>query len=266
MRSSAGSKRHAFGAVASPMSDDFLVTIAVGRRSAVPVPGRRSAAELGADELTARSSAAVLGVVHPPAHARGCGSGTASRRARRTARRRRRGCGPSSRRIARPPTGTINRGCSNRSSHSRQNEQSSCSRGSGPIAAARRDTPRIAPCDRGAVEHPVEVVLVEPEPAAQRLAGATSPWPELLALDHARRLSEQIRALPRIALDHRTRLDRKPCLGAGTARPVVTLERGERPVRRPPPRHPRERTTTNQFPSNRTSPSPSSSASSDATK
>ena len=138
--------------------------------------------------------------------------------------------------------------------------------GRSPVTAAGSRTTRIAASDRGAVERRVERVLVEPEPAAQRLAGPTSPWPALLALDHARRLAEEIRRLSHMPLEHRTRLDRKPSLRARTARTVVTLERGERPVRRPPPRHPRERTTTNQFPSKRTSPSPSSSASSGATK
>ena len=140
----------------------------------------------------------VLGVVQPAAHARRVrerdGHRLAVRRsacptlASRLAR-------PSSRRIASPPTGTISRGCSSRSSHSRQNEQSSCSRAAGVRSPppAERAT-RIAPRDRRAVERRVERVLVEPEPAAQRLAGAAAPGPALLALDHARRLAEEVRA------------------------------------------------------------------------
>ena len=253
------------------MGDDFLVTIAVGRRSAVPVlRAAFSASSSARMSSTARSTRRWFSaIVHPAAHARRVRERNSHRLAVVEGL-------PDARVEARKAEQPTDREPAHGDDQPRlqqpelpfapERAELLLRRGRRPIAAACRATPRIAPRDRGAVERRVEVVLVEPEPAAQRLAGATSPWPKLLALDHARCLSEEIRALPRIALDHRTRLDRKPSLGARTARPVVTLERGERPVRRPPPRHPRERTTTNQFPSKRTSPSPSSSASSDATK
>src|SRR5204862_7773370 len=44
-----------------------------------------------------------------------------------------------------------------------------------PVAAAARGPPRIAAGDRGAVEGRVELLLVETEPASQRLAGAAAP-------------------------------------------------------------------------------------------
>ena len=135
-----------------------------------------------------------------------------------------------------------------------------------PVASTRRRPARIAARHRGAVERRVERVLVEPEPAAKRLTGAPSPRAPLIALDDARRLAQDVRLLTCVTLQHRLRLESEAGLRAGPAHAVVTLQRRERAVRRAPPRHPRERTTTNQSPSKTTSPFPSSSASSDGTK
>src|SRR5207342_2689613 len=107
---------------------------------------------------------------------------------------------------------------------------------------------RVAARHRSAVERRVELVLVKPEPSAEGLARSAAPRPPLLALDHAGRLTEDVRLLPGMPLEHGGRLDPKTRLGAGATPTVVTLQRHERPVRRAPPRHPRERTTTNQFP------------------
>src|SRR5262249_9112991 len=64
-----------------------------------------------------------------------------------------------------------------------------------PVAAARGGPAGITPCDRGAVEGCVEVVLVELQPAAQCPACAAAPRQPLLSFDHAGRLAEQICAL-----------------------------------------------------------------------
>ena len=95
----------------------------------------------------------------------------------------------------------------------------------------RRRLPGVAARDRGAVEGRVELVLVQLEPAAQRLAGAAAPGAALLALDDPRRLAEHVRALAGAALDDRQRLERVAGLDARAADAVVALERGERAVR-----------------------------------
>ena len=114
----------------------------------------------------------------------GAGAGSRSRRRARSGGRRTRsrssgraGGGPQG-----PPTGTISRGRISSSSHSRQNAQSSCSRGVGvrsprPLGALAG----IAARDRRAVEGRVELVLVELEPAAERPAGAAAPRQTLLS-------------------------------------------------------------------------------------
>ena len=135
---------------------------------------------------------------------------------------------PSIRRSARPPTVTIRAGRSSASSRSRQCSQSSCSRGVGvrsPRPEAAR--PGIAAGHGRAIERGVERLLVQLEPAAQHLAGAAPPGQTLLALDDARRLAEEIRALARERRAHRQRFEPEPGVGAGTAAGRVALERGD---------------------------------------
>src|SRR3954452_15096901 len=67
----------------------------------------------------------------------------------------------------------------------------------GAVAAARRLASRVAARHRGAEERRVERLLVELEPAAERLACAPPPRQALLALDDAGRLSVHIGALLR---------------------------------------------------------------------
>src|SRR5436309_685655 len=74
---------------------------------------------------------------------------------------------------------------------------------------------RVAARDRGAVERRVELLLLELEPAAQRAAGPPPPRQPLLALDHARRLAEEVRALPGTGHPHGQRLERIAGLDAG---------------------------------------------------
>ena len=64
-----------------------------------------------------------------------------------------------------------------------------------PISATRRRASGIATGHRRAVERPVEVVFVQLEPAAKRLAGATAPRATLCSFDDARRLPVHVRAL-----------------------------------------------------------------------
>src|SRR5205807_9803987 len=104
--------------------------------------------------------------------------------------------------------------------------------------------PWIAACHGRAVEGAVELVLVQLQPPPQRPAGAAPPRTPLLALDHSGRLAEHVRTLPCLPVHHRQRLERKACFCTGPADPRVTLERGERPIRRAPARH--ARTATNQ--------------------
>ena len=91
-------------------------------------------AELAMDELDGRSSRARFSwaFIHRlTPDGWGSGTATASSCSKRSPIAASRLVTPSSLRIASPPTGTINRGWSSRSSHSRQNEQSSCSRAVG---------------------------------------------------------------------------------------------------------------------------------------
>src|SRR5262249_12950031 len=101
-----------------------------------------------------------------------------------------------------------------------------------PVAAARGRAARIAARHRCAVERAVEGVLVEVEPAAERAAGAAPPRPALGALDRARRLAEEVRALAAARRGDRERAERMPGLPARAAPPLVAAERVERAVRR----------------------------------
>src|SRR6266576_955101 len=65
----------------------------------------------------------------------------------------------------------------------------------GPVAATRGGAAGIAARNRGAVEGCVELLLLEPEPAPQRLTGAATPGSPFLALDDARRLAVHVRTL-----------------------------------------------------------------------
>src|SRR5581483_2417218 len=125
-----------------------------------------------------------------------------------------------------------------------------------PVAGARRRPAGIAARDRRAVEGGVELVLVEVEPAAEVLPGAAAPGSALVALDRPRRLAVDVGALAFVTFEHRQGLERVAGLDARPADTVVALQRGERAVARAPPRH--ARTSTNQRPSKRTSPPPSS--------
>src|SRR5262245_37192967 len=128
-----------------------------------------------------------------------------------------------------------------------------------PVAAAGDGAPRIAARHRRAVEGGVEVLLVEVEPAPQRLAGAPAPRTALLALDDAGSLPVHVRTLARVHVANRQRLERIAGLAARTADREVTLQRRERAIRAAPARH--ARTMTNQRPSCSTPPPPSSAAS-----
>src|SRR5437588_12104759 len=99
------------------------------------------------------------------------------------------------------------------------------------VAASRRRAPRIAPRHRCAVERRVEGVLLEVEPAAERLAGPAPPRQSLLALDDAGRLSEEIRALTRMRGAHRPRLERVAGFDARPAAREISLERDDRSIR-----------------------------------
>src|SRR5205823_2993246 len=115
------------------------------------------------------------------------------------------------------------------------------------VAAARRRLARVTAGDRGAVEGLVELVLLQPEPPAQRPAGAAPPRPSLEAFLDARRLAEEVGALPVERGDHRQRLERMAGLDAGPADAQVALERAERAIGRTTPRH-GLRTATNHRP------------------
>src|SRR3954463_2803176 len=113
-----------------------------------------------------------------------------------------------------------------------------------PVAASRSRPSRIAPCDRGAVERRIELVLLEAEPAAQGLAGTAAPRAALLALDDARCLSIHVRTLVEVHVAHRQRRGGITRLDAGPTDGEVPLQRSERAVRAAAPCH--ARTTTNQ--------------------
>ena len=93
------------------------------------------------------------------------------------------------------------------------------------VAAARRRAPGVAAGDGGAVEGLVQLVALEPEPAAELLPGAAAPRQPLLAFDDPRRLAEEIRALAGVRGSDRPRLERVARLHARPAARVVTLER-----------------------------------------
>src|SRR5581483_3482166 len=95
------------------------------------------------------------------------------------------------------------------------------------VAAAGGGLARVAARNRGAVEGGVEVVLLQPQPAAQGGARAPAPGPALLALELSRRLAEQVRALAGPALEHRPRAERVAGLDAAPAARVVALQRAE---------------------------------------
>src|SRR5262249_20993388 len=137
-------------------------------------------------------------------------------------------------------------------------------RGRRAVAAAGRRLARVAAGDRGAVEGGVELVLVELEPAAESPAGAAAPRQPFHALDLPGRLAEHVRALSRVRLHDRQRLERVARLRARPADAVVALERSRRAIARVPARH--AWTTTNQFPAKTVRPPPSSAASSSGSK
>src|SRR5437868_13870516 len=99
------------------------------------------------------------------------------------------------------------------------------------VTAARRSATGIATRHRRAVERRVEGVLVQLEPAAQRLPGAPAPWQALLPLDDPGRLPVHVRALVRVRRAHLQRLGRAARRDAGPAAGAVALARGDRPVR-----------------------------------
>src|SRR5947208_694157 len=127
------------------------------------------------------------------------------------------------------------------------------------VAATAQGTSRIAAGDRRAVEGRVELLLVEAEPAAERPSRTASPGASLDAFDDTGSLPEDVRALAGTSLEDGHRLERISGFCARSARPVVPLERGDRAVGRPAPRQ--AATATNQRPSWRTRPPPSSAAS-----
>src|SRR5436190_19637914 len=63
-----------------------------------------------------------------------------------------------------------------------------------PVTAAGRRLARVAAGDGGAVEGVVELVLVQPQPAAERPARAPAPRPPLLGLDDPGRLAVHVGA------------------------------------------------------------------------
>src|SRR5215470_14381825 len=71
------------------------------------------------------------------------------------------------------------------------------------VAAAGGRAAGIAARYRRAVERLVELLLVELEPAAKRLACTAAPGSALLALDDARRLAVHVRALARVQIANR---------------------------------------------------------------
>ena len=95
------------------------------------------------------------------------------------------------------------------------------------VAASRGRPSWIAAGDGRAVERLVELVLLEREPAPQRLTRAAAPRPPFLALDDSRRLAVHVRALAGVDVPDRPRLERVPGLDAGTTAAEVALERSE---------------------------------------
>jgi hypothetical protein len=95
------------------------------------------------------------------------------------------------------------------------------------VAAARKRLTGIATRDRGEIEGLVEALLVELEPAAERLARAAAPGTPLFAFDDTWRQAEEIGALSRMPLHDGQRLDRVTGPSAGAAGAVVVLQRGE---------------------------------------
>src|SRR5437867_8674663 len=65
----------------------------------------------------------------------------------------------------------------------------------------------IAARHRGAVEGGVELVLVQLQPAPQRLARTPPPGPALLTLDDAGGLAVEVRALVEVLIEHGERLE-----------------------------------------------------------
>src|SRR5581483_4154912 len=128
------------------------------------------------------------------------------------------------------------------------------------VAAPGRGASRVTPCHRGAVERRVERVLFELEPAPERLARPPAPRAPLLALDNAGRLAVEVGALSVPRRNHRQRLEGEPRFDARTAHSLVALHRIERAIVRATRAHRDVRTATNQMPSCRTSPPPSSRA------
>src|SRR5689334_9292946 len=104
-----------------------------------------------------------------------------------------------------------------------------------PVATARGRASGIATRHRGAVERPVEVVLVELEPAAQSLAGSSPPGSALGALDDPGCLAVHVRTLVQVLVHDRQRVEWEAGLDARTAHAQVALERSEGAVRRAPP-------------------------------
>lgn len=96
-------------------------------------------------------------------------------------------------------------------------------RGWSAVAASRRWTAGVTARHRCAVERRVERVLVQLEPAAQRLPGAAAPRQALFAFDDAGRLAVQIRVLIRERRAHRERLERIASFGACAAAGQVAL-------------------------------------------
>src|SRR5439155_14724981 len=105
------------------------------------------------------------------------------------------------------------------------------------VAAPGRRAARVTPGHRGTVEGPVEGLLVELEPAAQRAACPAAPREPLLSLVDTWSLSVHIGALVVERRPHRRRLEWVPGLDARAAARQVALERGERAIRRPADRH-----------------------------
>src|SRR5436305_14935168 len=101
----------------------------------------------------------------------------------------------------------------------------------GSVAAPGRRATGIATCDGRAVERRVERVLVQLEPAAERLPGAAAPRQALFAFDDAGRLSVQVRTLVRERRSHGQRLEREACLDARATAREIALQRRKRSIR-----------------------------------